>query len=264
MISNNCSTDQTAKIIEKYREKFENVIVENQSQNMGLPWNFNRVVNLASGKYFMWVPHDDFHEPSFIAKTLNLLESDKSVVLAMSLSKAVLTLTKETLWVASLDSFSNCVTPLERYKEAARNFPAVAMYGIYNRAAMLRAGLLPGIIGGDLVFIRALSLQGHFRSGNEVLFTRKARESWNSKKTDRLVFLGRKANSDVFVLPAGLLVLIKDLGNIASAKLGIVTKIRLSADIIYLSFSKYSKRKIVQVLVLSNPINKRKAAALKW
>jgi glycosyltransferase involved in cell wall biosynthesis len=263
VISNNCSTDQTSKIIEEYRDKFENVIVENQNQNMGLPWNFNRVVNLSNGKYFMWVPHDDFHEPSFITETLNLLESDDSVVLAMSLSEAVLTSRKETLWVASLDSFRHCVTPLQRYKEAAQNFPAVAMYGIYNRAAMLRAGLLPGIIGGDLIFIRALSLQGQFRSGNKVLFTRKARDSWNTRETDRLVFLGKEANSGGLIVPAGLLVLKKDLNNIVSANLDLATKIRLFTHIIYVSIGKYLKRKIAQTLILLQPINKRKAVALK-
>jgi hypothetical protein len=155
------------------------------------------------------------------------------------------------------------VTPLQRYKEAAQNFPAVAMYGIYNRAAMLRAGLLPGIIGGDLIFIRALSLQGQFRSGNKVLFTRKARDSWNTRETDRLVFLGKEANSGGLIVPAGLLVLKKDLNNIVSANLDLATKIRLFTHIIYVSIGKYLKRKIAQTLILLQPINKRKAVALK-
>lgn len=264
MISDNCSTDQTRKIIENYRNKFDNVLIENQTHNMGLSWNFNRVVDLAEGQYFMWVPHDDFHEPTFIAKTLELFQDEKNIVLASPLSKAVQTSTGETLWVASLESFKSCATPLQRYKEAVRNFPAVAMYGIYDRAAMLRAGLLPSIIGGDLVFIRALSLQGNFKSGQEVLFTRKARETWNTTRADRTIFLGNDEKSKGIQLPSGLKVLLRSIYDIFIIQLKNTTKIRLAVFVIYISFSRYFKLKIVQYLMKLAPHVMEKSIAQKF
>ncbi len=264
MISDNCSTDQTRQIIEKYRNKFESVLIENQTQNMGLSWNFNRVANLAEGQYFMWVPHDDFHEPTFISETLKLFHSEKNIVLATPLSKAVLTSTKETLWVASLESFRNCTTPLQRYKEVVRNFPAVAMYGIYDRAAMLRAGLLPSITGGDLVFIRALSLQGNFKSGQEVLFTRNAREAWNTAQADKRIFLGDGEKSKGDRLQSGFKVLRQSMHDISLAELKNTSKLRLTVFVIYISFSRYLKLKIIKYFMRLLPYAMEKSVAEKF
>jgi hypothetical protein len=48
---------------------------------MGAVWNFNRVLELASGEYFMWAAHDDLCDPTHVSKCIEATQARPDAVL---------------------------------------------------------------------------------------------------------------------------------------------------------------------------------------
>lgn len=84
IISDNASTDHTAEICKQYSDKDNRIKYYRNEVNIGAIGNFNNLINYADTPYFMWASHDDIWEPSYISKLINIMESDKSIVLAFS------------------------------------------------------------------------------------------------------------------------------------------------------------------------------------
>jgi glycosyltransferase involved in cell wall biosynthesis len=54
IISDNGSTDNTEAICWSYARRDQRIRYFRNETNLGAAWNFNRVFELASGKYFKW------------------------------------------------------------------------------------------------------------------------------------------------------------------------------------------------------------------
>jgi glycosyltransferase involved in cell wall biosynthesis len=88
IISDNASTDNTTEICKQYLEKDNRIKYYRNEVNIGGA-NFNNLINYATAPYFMWAAHDDMWEPSYISKLINIMESDKSIVLAFSVIDSI-------------------------------------------------------------------------------------------------------------------------------------------------------------------------------
>ena len=84
IISDNASTDNTGSICKKYAEKDARIRYHLHETNVGPMTNFNGLIHLAKGKYFMWAADDDWWEPDYISHMVNALENDKGAVLSFS------------------------------------------------------------------------------------------------------------------------------------------------------------------------------------
>ena len=51
--------------------------------NRGLAWNHNRAVELARGRYFMWMAHDDVLGEDYVRRYVEVLNQDPGVVLVL-------------------------------------------------------------------------------------------------------------------------------------------------------------------------------------
>ena len=84
IISDNASTDATPDICKEYAKKDKRIQYFQQKHNRGPVYNFNFVLQHASGEYFAWAPADDFWEPTFVAKNAEILESNPNIVASIS------------------------------------------------------------------------------------------------------------------------------------------------------------------------------------
>lgn len=84
VISDNSSTDRTGEICQSYAARDHRVRYFRNEANIGGGRNFNRVLELASGKYFKWHAHDDVITPDFLEKCLAVLEADPNIILVHS------------------------------------------------------------------------------------------------------------------------------------------------------------------------------------
>ncbi|HEY9771482.1 MAG TPA: glycosyltransferase family 2 protein [Coleofasciculaceae cyanobacterium] len=82
IISDNGSTDRTEDICRTYANADRRIRYFRNQQNFGAGWNFDRVTELARGKYFKWACHDDLCAVEFLQRCIDILEQDPKTVLA--------------------------------------------------------------------------------------------------------------------------------------------------------------------------------------
>ena len=84
IISDNASTDQTGTICRAYAARDSRIRYSANQQNIGLARNHNRLIELASGEYFMWHAHDDQSTPEYLARCVQVLDQRPEVVLCFA------------------------------------------------------------------------------------------------------------------------------------------------------------------------------------
>lgn len=82
VISDNCSTDDTDAVCRDLGAGDERVKYEHQETNVGAAANSIRVLDLASGKYFMWASGHDLWAPDLVSKCVAELEAHPGSALA--------------------------------------------------------------------------------------------------------------------------------------------------------------------------------------
>ncbi|MBU4415143.1 MAG: glycosyltransferase, partial [Proteobacteria bacterium] len=170
IISDNASTDETTEICREYAARDSRISYYRIEKNTGAVWNFNRVFELASGKYFMWAAHDDDHLPSFISKCVERLEANTQAVLCAPHTSGHVEEINCALHLNVLDTIEGICCVRKRFMEVLKYLPATAIYGVIRRDAMEKTRLCENYNATEIVFTNELSLYGEFIQVPEVLF----------------------------------------------------------------------------------------------
>ncbi len=136
IISDNCSTDSTRDICEKYAGKDSRIRYIRQPHNIGALNNFLFVLNVASGYFFMWNAADDVITPmEYLQKLIGKMGNnydyvfpDIKILRHLENSTSV----KET----SMHMFSKCSTHLELCVASIRN-NAYQVYSVFKKSALI-------------------------------------------------------------------------------------------------------------------------------
>ena len=81
IISDNASSDATAEICRAFAGTDSRIRYTRTERTIGPAENHNRLVRMARGDYFRWAAHDDLCAPELLAKEVEVLDRDRSVVL---------------------------------------------------------------------------------------------------------------------------------------------------------------------------------------
>jgi glycosyltransferase involved in cell wall biosynthesis len=84
IISDNASDDQTQNICQRLALLDERIYYVRQSKNIGIYKNFNFLISIAKGKYFMWAADDDWRSPEFLEANVFALDSNLKFVASTS------------------------------------------------------------------------------------------------------------------------------------------------------------------------------------
>jgi glycosyltransferase involved in cell wall biosynthesis len=170
IISDNASTDRTAEICQEYLAKDQRIRYYRNPTNLGAVKNFNRVFELSSGTYFMWAADHDLREPTFIARCVEVMEQDQSVVLCYP----------QTVRLEPDGSYSEPIPPrldtrglfdVARFQIVMWSLTyCYQVYGLMRSSALRRTGLARDTIGPDAILLVELSLLGTFAYVPERLF----------------------------------------------------------------------------------------------
>ncbi|MBR1540674.1 MAG: glycosyltransferase family 2 protein [Clostridia bacterium] len=76
IISDDCSTDSTLKILEEYEAKDNRIEIFHQGENLGVVANFEFLIGRVRSEYFMFADQDDIWEPDKIEKSVKKLEEE--------------------------------------------------------------------------------------------------------------------------------------------------------------------------------------------
>ena len=82
IISDNASTDGTARICLEYAQKDSRIRYVRQLINKGPTANFQFVLDEAKGDFFMWAAHDDIWDSSFVEAGVDALRVNTATVAA--------------------------------------------------------------------------------------------------------------------------------------------------------------------------------------
>ncbi len=186
IISDNASTDATEEICREYATRDSRVRYLRAEKDRGLAGNHNFLVEQARGKYFKWAAGDDMHKPEYVARCLEVLEKDPTVVMAYAPAQFI-------------DAEDNCLSihdpgfnlqadsACERLRRVIYSTHWVnAIFGVMRMEAVRRTRLFPAYPGGDYAFLGELSLHGKFIELPEKLFLRRLHPGASSQNIGNL------------------------------------------------------------------------------
>jgi len=84
IIVNDCSTDQTLAIAEKYAQEDARIKVVTNERNQNLPRSLNIGFNYAKGEYFTWTSDDNLFAPTALQELADGLNESKSDIVYSS------------------------------------------------------------------------------------------------------------------------------------------------------------------------------------
>jgi len=174
IISDNASTDRTAEICLDYVAKDKRVKYHRNETNLGALKNFNQVVNLSRGKYFLWAADHDLWHSTFISRCVSVLEQDSEIVLAYARTRLIsidgtdLGLTPDVIDTRGMPAF-------RRYLDIIWNLSWCNMiYGVIRRKVLCdEVWDRENIVSWDHAVLAALALRGTFAQIPEPLFFRR-------------------------------------------------------------------------------------------
>ncbi len=184
-ISDNASTDATRAICEEYVRLDSRIRYSRNDHNTGVQANFAKVLDLASGPYFMWACHDDSWDPTYIARMVSILDSRDTVVLAGSNAGSI------DQHGARRRSFDNVnvyspTTVAARARRFISNPPggghATLIYGLMRTPIIQRIGYRPrgpirdrnrGYYAIDLLTLFRLMFEGSFYVEDKTMYFRR-------------------------------------------------------------------------------------------
>ena len=165
IISDNGSTDKTEQICRTYASQDQRIRYYRHDQNLGAGWNFDRVAELATGKYFKWACHDDLCALEFVQKCVEILEQNSSLVLAYP--KTLIIDEHEAEIERYEDQFH---LQSDRASQRFKNYHHLVRYGhqCHPFHGLIRRQILGQILplgsypSSDLVLLGKLALYGKF------------------------------------------------------------------------------------------------------
>jgi glycosyltransferase involved in cell wall biosynthesis len=86
IISDNCSTDDTDVFCRELAVDDDRIMYERQETNIGAAANSIRVLDRATGKYFMWASGHDLWAPDLVSKCVAALDAHPGAALAYASS----------------------------------------------------------------------------------------------------------------------------------------------------------------------------------
>jgi glycosyltransferase involved in cell wall biosynthesis len=188
LISDNGSTDATPEICARYAAQDPRIHTVRFETNQGPLKNFNRLYELARGEYIKFTPHDDLFDPTYLAKCIDVLETDPSVV---ACNTRVMIIDAEGRRVKMSDDKvdADLAEPSARFYSLLNNEKCFDLFSVIRMEALRKmpSPLLQSYAHTDGVLLARLGLLGRIRHLPEALYLNRdyKERSGNKYKTYR-------------------------------------------------------------------------------
>lgn len=171
VVSDNASTDGTLEICLRHAAEDPRIIVERAVENRGATANFEHVLAVARGSYFMGAGGHDLWSPGLVTECVELLEGNSSACLAFASSR----------WI---DALGEPMPRVSGWTDTRGLDPIARLFTIFwgnmhpvmgvMRIQDLRACLpIRNLAGSDLVLLSQLVLRGDFLHASRSLWSRR-------------------------------------------------------------------------------------------
>lgn len=169
IISDNASEDDSFAICSDYARQDPRIRLYRNEINVGAAPNFNRMFQLARGKYFKWAFHDDIMLPRFVEAAVAVLESDPSVVSCMT-SAVRVDAERKRICEADIDELWGSEDAAERLVGILREVKRMAIHGVSRVSALNETALHGSYADSDVNLLAELALLGRIVVVDEELY----------------------------------------------------------------------------------------------
>jgi glycosyltransferase involved in cell wall biosynthesis len=173
LISDNASTDATESICRRYAAEDGRIRYLRNERNLGAAANYNRVIHLASGRYFRHAAHDDLLAPTNIERCVAVLESSPDIVLAYP-RMIMIDADGKQIDTREHSLELGDARPSARFAKYAHQCDGDSMcdpvFGLFRTAALRETNLLGSYISADMILLGEMALRGRIVEVPEYLF----------------------------------------------------------------------------------------------
>lgn len=184
LISDNASTDATEEICRAAIAHDRRVRYVRSDENRGVGFNFSRVVEDTTGRYFKWAASDDLVAPTFLERCVEVMrDSSERVVLVFPRARII---DAKGAFVRDHEAQLHLreAEPHQRLRHLVRNIVMTnELFGLVRRPALERTRLMDTFLTADYVLLAELALEGEFWEVPEPLFFR--REHPDASRAER-------------------------------------------------------------------------------
>jgi glycosyltransferase involved in cell wall biosynthesis len=200
IISDNASTDRTGEICRDEAQRDPRIKYFRSDVNRGLAWNFNRAFELASGRYLVWMGHDDAMAPEYLERCVAELELHPEALLCFSNSYYTDDAGNITQKL-ELENTGAAEMPSDRFHRILYDPRCDPICGVMKVQYLKQTRLHPGYADSDRVLLTEMAMRGRFRKVEDYLFSRRMHPHQATATLDRwarsLIFDPRKAGKMV-------------------------------------------------------------------
>lgn len=170
LVCDNASTDATVDLVREYMRQDARIQLLPSPVNRGLAWNWNRAVPVARGRFFKWAAADDVHLPDYLRRTVERLETDRTAILAHSLTVDI-DENGTPFRAVPTELAMDAPTPHERFLALTRRgWACIPLFGVIRTEVVRRTGLHGAYPRSDRALLAELGLHGRLVEVDEVLF----------------------------------------------------------------------------------------------
>jgi len=182
LISDNASTDGTAEICLEYARRDSRVSYHRNEVNLGGVDNINQVFRRSTRRYFKWAAHDDRITPTFLERSVAILDQNPEVVLAFPGIGVIDGEGRITKALPEQLPNGGDARPHERFREiACTSHGGFHLWGLMRADVLERTGLHGRFQGGDRVLLAEMALHGPFAAIPGQLFLLRDHEQRGTK-----------------------------------------------------------------------------------
>jgi glycosyltransferase involved in cell wall biosynthesis len=184
LISDNCSTDQTYSICQRYASRDVRVRLVRTNFNVGAAENFNRMCRMTGTKYFKYASCNDICAPNLLLRCVEILEQHEDVVVCHS---RVRLLSEDGTEPRDYEHGMHLMSdsPFERFKTYLETVRLNNVeQGLIRTNELRKTSLQEPFVASDINFMAELALLGKFYEVPEYLFYRRqARGAMSASRT---------------------------------------------------------------------------------
>ena len=161
IISDNASTDRSGEIALRYQAGDPRVRYARNPQNIGPVANFNRLVELARGEYFLWAPHDDRFGRTYVEECVRILDGHPDVVLCHS-DTAIIDEGNNIVREERSGLRTDSTLVHRRFHDLLEDYMCYEMFGVIRTSALRKTRLIIEYGHADGILLAELGLLGRF------------------------------------------------------------------------------------------------------
>jgi glycosyltransferase involved in cell wall biosynthesis len=200
IISDNASTDGTQALCREAATHDSRVRYFRGDTNRGLAWNWNRAFELATGRYVVWIGHDDLMAPDYIRQCVEGIQQDTDTLLCFTNANYI---DGEGSVMQRVDppNPGAAETPSERFHCILYDGNCNPIFGLMNTQFLKQTRLHAGYADSDRVLLAEMGFRGRFCKIPDYLFSRRMHSFQTTAIMDRwertLIFDPSKAGKVV-------------------------------------------------------------------